>query len=45
EILGLGYDYEKKYPELINNVSASDVLRVAKELFSHHLVVSTKPGE
>ncbi len=45
EILGLGYDYEKKYPELINNVSASDVLRVAKELFSHHLVVSTKPSD
>ncbi len=45
EILGLGFGYEKQYPELINNVSTSDVLRVAKELFSHHLVVSTKPGE
>ena len=43
EILGLGYDYDVRYPSLIENVTAADVLRVAKKLFSHHLLVSTKP--
>ena len=43
EILGLGYDYDAKYPGLIRRVSAEDVLRVAKRLFSHHLIVTTKP--
>jgi zinc protease len=43
EILGLGYDYDSMYPELIRGVSAGDVLRVAKRLFSHHLIVTTKP--
>jgi len=43
EILGLGYDYDSKYPGFIQRVSAGDVLRVAKRLFSHHLIVTTKP--
>ncbi|MCK4390313.1 MAG: insulinase family protein [Desulfobacterales bacterium] len=43
EILGLGYDYDIMYPGLIERVSAGDVLRVAKKLFSHHLIVATKP--
>lgn len=43
EILGLGYDYDSMYPGLIQRVSAGDVLRVAKRLFSHHLIVMTKP--
>jgi zinc protease len=43
EILGLGYDYDKLYPGFIKSVSAAEVLRVAKKLFSHHLIVSTKP--
>jgi zinc protease len=45
EILGLGYDYDAKYPGLIRSVSAEDVLRVAKKLFSHHLIVTTKPKQ
>jgi zinc protease len=45
EILGLGYDYDMKYPALIEKVNAADVLRVAKKLFSHHLIVSTKPKD
>jgi zinc protease len=44
EILGLGYDYDVKYPDLIESVSAEDVLRVAKKLFAHHLIVATKPN-
>jgi len=43
EILGLGYDYDVMYPELIEKVTAADVLRLAKRLFSHHLIVATKP--
>jgi zinc protease len=43
EILGLGYDYDAKYPGLIQRASAADVLRVAKKLLSHHLIVTTKP--
>ncbi len=43
EILGLGYDYDAMYPELIEKVSAADVLRLAGRLFSHHLIVATKP--
>jgi zinc protease len=45
DILGLGYDYDRSYPGLIQDVSAGDVLRVAKKLFAHHLIVSTKPKE
>jgi len=45
EILGLGYDYDAKYPGLIRRVSAEDVLRVAKRFFSHHLIVTTKPKQ
>jgi zinc protease len=44
EILGLGYDYDMRYGKLIEKVSAADVLRVAKRLFSHHLIVATKPN-
>jgi zinc protease len=34
-----------KYPDLIERVSAGDVLRVAKKLFAHHLIVATKPKQ
>lgn len=44
EALGLGYDYASIYPGLIQRVTAADVLRVAKKLFSHHLIVATKPN-
>ena len=43
EIIGLGYDHDTIYPGLIERVSARGVLRVAKRLFSHHLIVATKP--
>ncbi len=43
EILGLGYDYDARYPGFIQRVSEEDVLRVAKRLFFHHLIVTTKP--
>ena len=43
ELLGLGYDYDYRYPELIRKVSEDDVLRVARRLFRHHLLASTIP--
>ena len=43
EILGLGSSYDSKYPALIQKVTPADVLRVARKLFSHHLIVATKP--
>jgi zinc protease len=45
QILGLGHDYDEKYPRLIEGVSSADVLRVAGTLFDHQLLVATKPAE
>ena len=44
EILGRGSNYDTRYPALIQRVTSADVLRVAIKLFSHHLVVATKPS-
>ena len=44
EVLGMGYDWDSRYPELIRKVSAQDVLRVARRLFRHQLVISTIPA-
>jgi zinc protease len=43
EVLGLGYDWDARYPELVDQVSAEDVLKVARKLFQHHLLVSAIP--
>ncbi len=43
EVLGLGYNWDARYPELIRQVSAEDVIRVARRLFKHHLLVSAIP--
>jgi len=45
EVIGLGFDYDKAYSAGIEKVTAADVLRVAKKLFSKHLIVATKPKE
>jgi len=45
EVLGLGFDWGERYAELIRQVTQEDVLRVAQEYFSHHLVASTIPEE
>lgn len=44
EIIGLGKDYDSIYPSLIKEVTAEDVLRVSKKMFSHHLITATKPS-
>lgn len=43
EVLGLGYDWDRRYPEQIRQVQAENVLRVARRLFQHHLLVSAIP--
>jgi zinc protease len=43
EVVGLGYDWDRRYPEQIKKVRAEDVLRVARRLFRHHLLVSAIP--
>ncbi len=43
ELLGLGYEYDRRYPDMIRSVTADDVRRVAKRLFRHSLTVTTKP--
>jgi predicted Zn-dependent peptidase len=35
EVLGLGYDWDARYPELVEQVSAEDVFAVAQRLFEH----------
>lgn len=45
EALGLGYDYDKRYPALVDKVTAADVRRVAQRLLAHHLIVATLPRE
>jgi zinc protease len=45
EILGLGFDWNERYPELIHAVDEEDVHRVARKYFNHHLIASTIPEE
>jgi zinc protease len=43
EVLGLGYDWDRRYPEQIRQVQAENVLRLAQRLFRHYLLVSAIP--
>ena len=43
EALGLGYDWDNRYPELVEQVSAGNVLKLAQKLFQHYLLVSAIP--
>ncbi len=43
EVLGMGWDHEKRYLELIRKVTVEDVQKLAKELFANTLVVRTIP--
>ncbi|MDX9703606.1 MAG: pitrilysin family protein [Candidatus Auribacterota bacterium] len=44
EILGLGYEYDFRYSELINSVTAEDILRVANRYFTKNLTVTVFPA-
>jgi len=43
EVLGLGWNYDDRYPAMISAVQPEDVLRVARKLFGHALLVRTIP--
>ena len=43
ELYGLGYDHSTKFSELVNAVTADDVLRVAKRFLKHYVLVRTEP--
>jgi len=43
EALGLGYDWDQGYRDLIQEVTREDVQRVAKRVFQHRLIATTIP--
>jgi zinc protease len=43
EALGLGYDWDQGYRDLIQEVTREDVQRVAKRIFQHRLIATTIP--
>jgi zinc protease len=43
EVLGLGWDYSRRYPEMVRAVRVEDIQKLAKELFTHTLTVRTLP--
>lgn len=43
EVLGLGWDYESRYPELVRAATSQQVQELAKELFQHTLIARTLP--
>src|SRR5579863_923865 len=43
ELYGLGYDYEKSFPERIGKVKMDDVVAVVKKYFNHAVVVTSSP--
>ena len=45
ELYGLGYDYEKSYPERIARVTVDDVVGAVKKYFAHGITVTTSPEE
>jgi zinc protease len=45
EILGLGWNHDGRYPELVRAVTAEDVRSLADKLFQHTLIVRTIPEQ
>lgn len=45
ETSGRGYDFREKYEQLINSVSASDIIGVANKYFTDNYVTSVVKGE
>lgn len=43
ETLGLGWNYDKEYTKLVEAVDAQQIQDLAKELFTHTLVIKTIP--
>lgn len=45
QFLGLGLEFDEKYPELIRSVTSKDVRRVARKYFRSPCIVTLQPGE
>ena len=43
EVLGLGWDYSQRYPDLVNAVSAEQIRDLARKLFAHTMIARTLP--
>ncbi len=43
EVLGLGWDYGQRYPDLIQAVTAEQIRALARKLFAHNLIARTLP--
>ncbi len=43
EVLGLGYDWDQRYRDLILRVTTADVQRVARRILKHRLIATTIP--
>jgi len=43
EVIGLGWQFDQHYPDLIQAVTADQVLRLAKQLLAHFLIIRTIP--
>lgn len=43
ELYGLGYDYDKSYPDRIGQVQVDDVVGVVKKYFGHAIVATSSP--
>ncbi len=44
EVLGLGWDYDRRYPELIDAVTPAQIEELARKLFAHTLTAKTLPN-
>ena len=45
ELLGLGFEFDSMYPNLVEQVTSEDVRRVAKKYFNCHTLVVLRPTE
>lgn len=44
EMLRLGYHFDEKYPELVEKVTAEDIMRVARRYFNHPAIEILQPA-
>lgn len=45
ELLGLGYDYHKRYGEVLHDIDSEDINRVANKYLSDYIIIVSKPDE
>jgi zinc protease len=45
EILGLGYDFHKKYDEVLYDIDSDDIIQVANKYLSDYIIIVSKPDD